>query len=313
MIGINYHHLLYFWQAARLGSVTRASEELRLAQQTVGAQIKALEEVLGEELFRRDGRRLVLTEAGQVVFRYADEIFSLGREMRETLRGRATGQPLALVVGVTDVVPKAVVYRLLEPALAGPVPLRLTLREDRSFATFLDELAHHRLDLVIADAPASGEAAAKVFSHLLGGCGTTLLAPPDRAAGFTDRAITEVLAGAPLLLSGQSSAAHAAMRHWLEVRGARPRIVAEVDDTALMLLLAEEGLGLCGIPSVVEAEVCRRYRLTPVARLDEVRHSFYAISAERRLAHPAVATIREAAPRAMFDVPTGVARDEPGG
>jgi LysR family transcriptional activator of nhaA len=303
---LNYHHLLYFWQVARRGSIARASEELRLAQQTVGAQIKVLEGVLGEDLFRRDGRRLVLTEVGQTVYRYADEIFSLGRELQETLHGRATGQPLSLTVGITDVVPKAVVYRLLEPALAGPTPLRLTCREDRSFGTFLDELASHRLDLVIADTPATGPNAVKVFSHLLGSCGTTVLASPGRSASFGERPLAEALEGVPLLLSGQSSAAHAAMKHWIEVREARPRIAAEIDDTALLLLLAEEDVGACAIPSVVEAEVCQRYRLVPVARLDEVRHSFYAISAERRLKHPAVVTICEAAPRAMFDIPRAV-------
>src|SRR5215510_11454433 len=114
---LNYHHLFYFWTVARTGSIAEASKELLLAPLTISAQITRLQETLGERLFSRSGRRLVLTEAGRVVFRYAEDIFGLGKELVDTLKDRPTGRPLRVQIGVADVVPKVIAHRLIAPAL----------------------------------------------------------------------------------------------------------------------------------------------------------------------------------------------------
>ena len=179
---LNYHHLLYFWTVVHEGGVSRAAEKLRLAQPTVSAQVKLLEEMIGDKLFERQGRRLVLTEVGRLVYRYADEIFGIGRELIETLKGRpAAGRPLPLTVGVANAVPKLIVHRLLQPATTGEQAIHLVCRED-STETLLGELATHALDVVIADVPAPPHVRVKVFSHLLGESETTIFAAPPLAA-----------------------------------------------------------------------------------------------------------------------------------
>ena len=293
---LNYHHLLYFWLAAREGSITRASEQLHLAQQTVGGQIKLLEDAFGQPLFAREaGRKLVLTEAGRLVFRYADEIFALGRELGEVVRGRPAGGPLPLSVGVTDVVPKTVVHRLLEPALTNFSQLHLVAREDRSFEGFLAELAAHTIDLVVSDTPAAG-LGVRVYNHVLGSSATSFMAGEALAAApFPD-----CLTARPFILPGKRSGAQQALRRWFEMVGVRPNVVIEADDTALAQLLGEKGLGVFTVPSVVETETLRRYDVRLLGRRDDVQQVFYAISAERKLKHPAVVAICEAATRELF-------------
>lgn len=296
---LNYHHFLYFWMVAREGSIARAGKELRLAEPTISGQIRRLEEVLGEKLFRREGRRLVLTEVGRVAFRYADEIFPLGREFLETVRGHGTGRPLRLVIGVTDALPKAIVHRLLEPALRLGEPVCLICREDRSLEGFLAELAVHGLDLVLADAPAGPELPVRLFSHLLGECGTSFFASGRAAAGLRKK-FPASLDGAPFLLPGRNAALRRTLEGWFETQKLRPRIVGEIDDSALVKVFGEVGLGVFAGPSAIEAEVLKRYRLRVIGRVGTLRQRFYAISAERRLSHPAVVAIADAARKVIF-------------
>ncbi len=296
---LNYHHFLYFWMVAREGSIARAAKELRLAEPTISGQIRRLEEVLGEKLFRREGRRLVLTEVGRVAFRYADEIFTLGREFLETVRGHGTGRPLRLVIGVTDALPKAIVHRLLEPALRLGEPVCLICREDRSLEGFLAELAVHGLDLVLADAPAGPELPVRLFSHLLGECGTSFFASGRAAAGLRKK-FPGSLDGAPFLLPGRNAALRRTLEGWFETQKLRPRIVGEIDDSALVKVFGEVGLGVFAGPSAIEAEVLKRYRLRVIGRVSTLRQRFYAISAERRLSHPAVVAIADAARKVIF-------------
>lgn len=296
---LNYHHLLYFWLTAKTGSVTQASEELRLSQSTVSAQIRALELALDEKLFRRHGRRLVPTETGRIVFQYADEIFALGREMVDTVKDRPTGRPLRLNVGVADVLPKLVAHRLLAPALALDVPVRLVCTENKP-TELLAELALHRLDVVLSDVPADPSIALKVFTHVLGECDVVLVATPALAAKHR-RDFPRSLDGAPLLLPILGSAMRRGLDQWLEDRGLRPRVVGEFEDAALMQAFGREGVGLVPIPSVVERAVARQYGMRVVGRLPDVRERFYAISAERRLKHPAVVAISSAAKRDLFN------------
>ena len=265
----------------------------------VSGQIRRLEEVLGQKLFRREGRRLVLTEVGRVAVHYADEIFTLGREFLETVRGHGTGHPLRLVVGVTDVLPKAIVHRLLEPALRLGEPVLLICREDRSLEGFLAELAVHSLDLVLADAPAGPELPVRLFSHLLGECGTSFFAR-GRVAAALRKKFPDALDGAPFLLPGRNAALRRTLEDWFESRKLRPRIVGEIDDSALVKVFGEVGLGVFAGPSIIEAEVVRRHRVRVIGRVGTLRQRFYAISAERRLSHPAVAAIADAAREAIF-------------
>jgi LysR family transcriptional activator of nhaA len=295
---LNYHHLHYFWAVAREGSLARACRELRLAPSTVSGQIHALEASLGEKLFVRSGRQLVTTETGRVVFRYAEEIFALGRELRDAVRGRPVGRPMSLVVGVADVVPKLVARRLLEPALRHPEPVRLVCREDKPDRLFA-ELAVHNLDVVLSDAPVGPSIRIRAFSHLLGECGVTFLASPELAAAHK-RKFPKSLDGAPLLLPTETTALRRALDHWFGARGVRPRIVGEFDDSALLTECGETGLGIFPVPAVVADTVKRTYSVQFVGSADPVRERFYAISVERKLRHPAVVAISEAARHELF-------------
>ncbi len=296
---LNYHHLLYFWLVAREGTIARASAELRLAQPTISGQIRQLESVLGEKLFVRKGRNLVLTETGRVVYRYADEIFSLGRELLDAVRGRALGRPPRLLVGVADVLPKPIVRLLLEPALRLEQPVRLVCREDRPFEEFLAELAVFALDVVLADAPAGPGLAVKAFSHLLGECGTTFFASKQLAAAL-HRGFPHSLDGAPLLLPGEKSSHRRALDQWISSQDIRPAIVGEFDDPALMNVFGEDGVGIFAAPTILEAELHRLYQVEVVGRAESLRQRFYAISVERKLKHPAVLAICESARRDLF-------------
>jgi len=296
---LNYHHLLYFWVVAREGSIVQASKELGLAHPTISGQIHRLEEVLGEKLFMRQGRHLALTESGRVAFRYASEIFSLGREFVDTLKGRASGRPLRLVVGVADVLPPSLVRRFLEPAFRMGEAVHVICRADKSVEEFIAELALHRVDVVLADGPPGPSVAVRAFGHLLGECGTTFFASPKLAAS-TKRRFPGSLDGAPFLLPGAPSMVRRSLEQWFEAKDVRPRIVAECDDSALAKDFGEEGMGIFAAPGVIEAEVRQHYRVRVVGRTDEVLQQFYAISVERKIKHPAVVAICQAARQDIF-------------
>lgn len=293
---LNYHHLLYFWLVAREGGLVAASRRLRLARATLSGQIKSLEENLGVALFERTGRRLVLTETGQVVYRYAEEIFTLGRELQDTLQGRAPGRPARLNVGIADVVPKLVVRRLLEPAMHLPEPVRIVCREDAS-EHLLGKLAGHELDIVITDAPIPAGSTVRAYNHLLGECGVTFFGHAEHAA--RKRHFPRSLEGAPMLLPVEGTLVRRSLEQWFDAVGVRPVVVAEFQDSALLKVFGAEGAGIFSAPSVVEREVRAQYGVQVIGRVPKLRERFYAISAERRVQHPAVLAICE---RARLDV-----------
>ncbi|WP_164017615.1 transcriptional activator NhaR [Pyxidicoccus trucidator] len=296
---LNYHHLYYFWVVAKEGSIVAASKKLRLAHPTISGQIRRLEEVLGEKLFAHSGRNLVLTEAGRVALRYAEAIFTLGGEFLDTIKGRASGErPLRLVVGVADVLPPSLVRRFLEPALRSAQPVRLVCRADKSVVEFIAEMAVHTVDLVIADGPA-GPNPVRVFNHLLGECGTTFFAAPKLAAA-TRRKFPRSLDGTPFLLPGAPSAVRRALDQWFESQDIHPRIVAEFDDSALMKDFGRQGMGVFAAPTVIEAEVMLDHGVRVVGRAEAIRQQFYAISSERKIRHPSVVAIFEAARQEIF-------------
>ena len=290
---LNYHHLLYFWTVAREGTIARASEELRLAQPTISGQIRVLEDQLGEKLFQRSGRNLVLTDMGRLVYRYADDIFGLGRELMDTLKDRPTGRPMRFQVGVADEVTKIIAYRLLEPAMRLPQPVHIVCR-DGAPERLLTDLATHSLDLVIADTPISPAIKVKAFSHPLGETPVTVFATAKLAASRRKNC-PRSLDGAPFLVPTIGKTLRRTLDHYFEQQGLRPRIVAELDDSALLTTFGQAGAGLFVAPTVLEKEVTRQFGVTIVGRLDSVRERYFAISVERRLKHPAVVAISEAA------------------
>lgn len=296
---LNYHHLMYFWAVARYGSVVRASAELRLAQPTISGQVRLLEKVLGEKLFDRVGRRLVLTDAGRTVFRYADEIFSLGHDLMGTLKGRSSSRTLRLTVGVADALPKDLVQRLLEPAFHIGRPIQLICREDRVVEDFLGALAGQELDLVLADRPLAPGVNVHGFNHLLGESGTTFLARPKLARTYRS-GFPQSLNASPFLLPAGHVTVRRALDQWFDANRVEPKVVAEFDDSALMYSFGQEGNGIFPAPTVFEAELRRLYKVEVVAHIKAIRQQFYAISVDRRIQHPAVLAIIKAAQSEVF-------------
>jgi LysR family transcriptional regulator, transcriptional activator of nhaA len=296
---LNYHHLLYFWVVAKEGSISRASKELRLAHPTISGQIHRLEEVLGEKLFDHKGRQLVLTDAGRVAFGYAEEIFTLGQEFLDTVKGRAPGRPVRLVVGLSDVLPKSIVYRMLQPAFELEKRVQIVCREARSTEAFLGDLALQAVDVVLSDSPAPPSSGLRVFNHLLGECGTAFFASPNTARSLR-RKFPQSLDGASFVLPGHNAELRRTLDQWFEDQHLRPNVVAEAEDSALVKELGDAGLGIVAMPDVVEEDVQARYNLVVVGRDQELKQRFYAISVERKLKHPAVVAICEASRKKIF-------------
>lgn len=292
---INFKHLHYFWVVAKQGGVARASEVLHLTPQTISGQINVLEDNLGQPLFRRSGRNLELTETGRLALSYADEIFSLGSELEESLRNEPADRPLQFKAGIAEVVPKTIAYRLLAPALEMPEQMRIHCREN-SLENLLTELALHRLDVVIADGPIPPGIDVRGFNHSLGECGIGFFGKPELTRDLTGD-FPQCLAGAPLLIPSGINRVHDRLVQWLEGMRVYPRIVGEFDDSALMKVFGQAGSGLFIAPTAIAEEVESHYGVEQVGQTDAVREQFYAISVERRITHPAVAAITEAARR----------------
>ncbi|HET7101211.1 MAG TPA: transcriptional activator NhaR [Terriglobia bacterium] len=294
---LNYHHLFYFWVVARRGSIVKASEELLLAPPTISAQISQLEDYLGEKLFTRTGRRLVLTEVGKIAYGYAQEIFSLGRELTDTLKGRPTGRALKLQVGVADVLPKRLAYRLIEPALHLASPVRVICREDPP-DRLLALLALHEIDLILSDAPFGPGISVRAYNHPLGECGAGFYARPKLAAAYR-RKFPRSLNGAPFLLPTASASMRSNLDQWFEAEDVRPVVTGEFEDFTLLRAFAEGGHGIFAAPRVLDREL-RRNGFGVVGYTEEVRARFYAISVERRVKNPAVIAICDTAREKLF-------------
>ena len=288
---LNYHHLLYFWTVAHEGSIAAATRKLNLTQPTISAQLRLLEESLGEKLFEKSGRSLVLTEAGRIALRYADEIFALGRELRDTLRDRPAQRAMRVQVGIADVVPKLVAYRILRPAFQHDIEM---VCREASSETLLMLLGQHEVDLVLTDAPASAKPL-RAYNHLLGESGTTFFAAPALAASLKKKPFPKSLHGAPLLLPGAATQIRRALELWLDATGIAPKRVGEFDDLALMTAFGRGGTGIFPAPTAIEHEIETEYNVRIVGRLPEVKERFYAVSAERKIKNPIVSAITSAA------------------
>jgi LysR family transcriptional activator of nhaA len=298
MSWLNYHHLLYFWTVAREGTIARAGAQLHLTQPTISSQLRTLEKALGAKLFNRVGRNLVLSDAGRVVFRYADEIFLLGRELQGTLQGRPPGRPLRLAVGVADTLPKVMVYQLLQPALHLADPVLLVCEQGKP-EYLHSQLALNALDVVLADAPLSPTTKIRAFNHLLGECGISIMGAPKLAAACR-RGFPESLDGAPLLLPASNTALRRSLEQWFDSLRIKPDVRGEFDDTALLKVFGQHEGGLFAVRSVLERDTRRLYQVRLVGRIASIREQCYAISVERKLRHPAVVAITEGARTKMF-------------
>ncbi len=294
---LNYHHLMYFWVVAREGSVARACEKLHLAQPTISGQIRGLEKSLKANLFARSGRNLVLTDTGRTVYQYADEIFSLGRELQDTLRNRPTGRAIRFVVGVADALPKLISHRLLQPALALPEKIQVTCHDgepDRLMA----QLALHELDLVLSDVPANPRLGVRAYNHLLGECGITFFGTEELAKRYR-KGFPHSLDGAPILLPTENVNLRRVLDQWFDQLGIRPQIRGEFSDTALLKAFGQCGDGVFAAHDIVAGEVKRMYHVSEIGHDDSLRERFYAISVEKRIKHPAVLAITTVAQTEM--------------
>jgi LysR family transcriptional regulator, transcriptional activator of nhaA len=290
---INYKHLRYFWMVAKEGGVVRASERLHLTPQTISGQVSLLEEQFGEALFIKSGRQLELTDAGRLALSYADEIFTLGAELDSAMRSLPSERPVTFKVGVADVVPKSIASRLLQPVLQMGEPVRLVCKEN-SIDNLLGELAVHRIDLVIADGPIPAGLNVTGYNHHLGESGVSFVATSDLARTIGSN-FPACLDGAPLLIPSDTNVVQSRLLHWFDSLHIKPRILGEFDDSALMKAFGQTGTGIYMIPTAIADEISEQHDVELIGNTEEVREQFYAISTERRISHPAVAAITNAA------------------
>lgn len=295
---LNYHHLLYFWTVAKEGSITAACKKLHLAQPTVSTQLKQLEQRIGEKLYERSGRTIVLTDVGQLVYRYADEMFSIGEELVDALQDRPTGRPQKLLIGIPDVLPKLIAFRLLEPALRLEQNIQLVCKEG-PLDQLLAGLALHELDVVFSDAPAGAMVRVKAYNHELGSCGVGLFGVKSLCDRFAP-GMPRSLESAPFMLPAPGTELRRSVENWLRVNDLKPRILGEIDDTALLKVFAEAGLAFVPGPLAIRKEIETQFDLQLLVELPDVQERFFAITVERRLRNPAVAAICESARVKLF-------------
>ena len=295
---LNYRQLHYFWVVAKTGSIVRAGEQLNLTPQTISGQITLFEQTYGIELFRRVGRQLELTETGRQTLLYAEQMFQTGNELEAMLRAQPGEQQIVFKVGVADVVPKSIVYRLIAPTMELSEPIRITCREDK-LERLLADLAIQRLDLVISDSPMPSHLDIKGYSQKLGECGVSFFAT-EALATVCGNAFPACLHHAPLLIPGPETVVRSRLLRWFAEQQLQPRIIGEFDDSALMQAFGQSGSGIFIAPSVIADEVCKQYGVKLIGQTDAVTESFNAISVERKVKHPGIKAITEGARRELF-------------
>jgi LysR family transcriptional activator of nhaA len=294
---LNYQHLLYFWSVVRTGSLTRACEELALSAPTVSSQLRTLEERLGEKLLAKSGRNLVPTEVGKLVYGYANEIFTLGQELLGALEQRPSTRPLRLLVGIDDVLPKEIAYRIVEPGMQLKQPVRVVCREG-TLERLVADLAVHDVDIVLSDAPVTPTLDIRTYSHSLGSCKVYWMATPALARTLR-RGFPKSLDGVPVLLPTDDTAIRRALDQWFDRQGVRPLMLGEFEDYALLREFARAGHGFAPVPSVLEAQFRREHGFARIGMAQGVKAEFFAISSERKIKHPAVVAMTDSA-RQLF-------------
>ncbi len=286
---INYQHLYYLWHIGHYGSITKAAQKLRLAQPTISAQIKTLEDSLGEKLFEKKGRNIYLTDAGNVAFKYAEQIFSLGQELKDTLSGTLQTKPKELRIGILDAVPKILSYRILKPAFHKFKELTISCNEGK-FDLLLSDLAKGDLDLLISDRPTPAGSHIKAYNHFLGESTISFLATPRFKKSLKGK-FPENMKNANMLLPGNECMLHDQLNDWLENKGINPKVVAYFQDTAIMKIVASENVGIIPLPSIIAKEAAKEYSLSILGSTNEIKEPIYVISLERRLKNKVIVDI----------------------
>lgn len=295
---LNYHHLMYFWTVVRKGGLAPAAEELRLSPSTISTQIQQLEDVLGYKLFDRSGRQMAVNDVGQVVYRYAEEIFGLGRELQDVLEDRTVERPVRVQIGIADVLSKLVVAKLLSPILGSLQTYRLVCREDQP-DHLVSQLILHDLDIVLTDKPIGPDLRVRGFNHLLGESQVAVYASASLAEKYA-RGFPKSLDGSPCILPGDRTELRGSLEQWFESNGIRPHVVAECDDSALAKSLGGASVGVFVAPQITSKEIRQQYRVKEIGLLDGVVDKYYAISMDRRIKHPAIQAIIEHAKDNVF-------------
>lgn len=295
---INYKHLRYFWVVAREGSIIKASERLNITPQTISGQLSILEERINSPLFERKGRGLQLTDTGQVVMRYADNIFELGRELSDVLRGTPAVGPSEFIISSSSAIPKTIVHRIIEPALNMEQEVSLTSLEGPVDAILAD-LAVHKIDMVLSDTPVRGALSIKVNNHKLGESGITFLGTAKLAKRYKKN-FPQSLDQAPMLLPTEQNEIRRLFDHFASTLKIHPIIKGQFDDSALMKSFGQAGMGVFFMPSIVADEVCKTFNVKIIGQTDKIKQNFYAISAQRKISHPAVTAICDSAKQHLF-------------
>ncbi len=294
----NYNHLFYFYLVATEGGISRAAEKMRLSQSTISFQIKCLEKNIGEKLFEKVGRNIRLTESGKIALKYCEEIFLLGKEMKETLRGKPSGRNLNLIVGITNSLPKLIAHQLIEPAFRKIEFLYLVSKEDH-FNNLIDSLIKHEIDLVLSEIPLPPNFPMKAFNHLLGECGVSFFCSKKIRKNYSSK-FPKCLHQAPFLLPGKMNLLRKNLEQWFEEKKIYPQFTAEFDDSALMKVFGQSSKGFFAAPSVLEREIINQYDLVLVGKTKEINEKFYAITMDRKIKHPGVLAITESAREKLF-------------
>lgn len=286
MTPVNFNQLYYFYLVAKEGSIARVSEQQHITAQTISGQLSAFEHTVGNPLFLRQGKKWTLTELGRVTFRYADDIFRLGDELRQVLKHQQGVQWRTFTVGVTDVLPKAFIYEMLKPVFAMPDQLRLICLEGEQ-SQLLADLALNKLDLVLTDQPLQPSSPLKAYSHQITESSTSFFAAPNIAQSLVGD-FPQSLQSQPMLLQSKRSIIRQRLDAWFAQQRIVPQVIAEFDDSALMKAFGQQGLGIFSAPSKIADNICRQYEVCVIGCTDAVKEVFYAISPERKLTHPGV-------------------------
>lgn len=295
---LNYKHLYYFWVVAREGSMAKAAQLLHLAPQTISGQLSQFEEDIRTSLFQKQGRSLVLTESGQTVLRYATEIFQLGEELQEVLQDTKAGRKQRLVIGILDSIPKAIAYKILEPALKLGRDLTFSCIEG-NLEKLVAQLAVNSVDVVLSDAPISAQYNVKTYSHYLGESTTSFFASPYRAANYRKN-FPRCLHGAPMLMPADASSLGRSVKQWLRDNNLHPKVKGYFEDSALLKAFGKAGEGIFFMPSIIEKAVIQELNVRCIGRVEDLVESYYAITAHRRIRHAAVAAIYQTARSSLF-------------
>jgi LysR family transcriptional activator of nhaA len=293
MAHLNYKHLKYFWMVAKSGSIAKAGEQLFLSPQSISGQLGEFENALGVQLFNRVGRRLVLTEMGHQIYRYAEEIFALGKELMDVVQSTDSHHTQIFRVGILSSVPKTVAYSVMSSAFQADNPIRLVCREGK-LSELLAEMAVHRLDMVIADKPMPSHLNIRAYNHLLGESAISILGSAQLIDNLPEGTFPHILHHAPFLMPSEDFAIHASLMQWFQTHHVAPQIAGIFDDSALLKMFGQGGAGFFVAPAAMKTYVQERYQVREIGVIESIKEQLFAITAERQLKHPAVVAIAEA-------------------